>query len=65
MGDRVTGMDWLWLRGPVSSVQGTIVGPGLIAREYAKRLFEREYARLFTTGVLRELREKELAAPDG
>ena len=51
-------IDWLILRMAVVTASGPVIGPGLIAREYAKRLLAREYDELLARGVLREWPEK-------
>jgi len=58
-------IDWVILRMTVCTERGPVIGPGLIAREYAKTLLARDYDRMLKTGIVRELRENARADPDG
>ena len=49
----------------VCTERGPVIGPGLIAREYAKTLLARDYDRMLKTGIVRELRENARADSDG
>ena len=51
-------IDFLWLQATVATPAGNIVGPGLIARDFAQRLFGRDFEDVVKRGIIVELPDR-------